>query len=607
MTGDRDLTRRIKETLDIVDVVGSYIELTQRGTRHVALCPFHNEKTPSFSVNSQNQFYYCFGCRQSGDIFDFVMAMESVSFVEALKVLGDRCGIDVTSREGNRGSVQAAEHRASKTRLYTVLEAACLEFEENLAAPAGAAGRDYLKNRGFSREAIKPFRIGFASAGWTWLLERLVRKGFTNDDLLRAGLIKKSSSGKFYDLFRERLIFPILDIQGRVVGFGGRVLDGSEPKYINSPETEIFQKSSLLFGLDKARPAITKKRVALVVEGYTDVIMAHHRGVRNTIATLGTALTTEHTRVLRRIADGIYLLFDGDSAGAAAAERGVPILLAADLDVMVVPLEVGIDPCDFFRQNEASAFKGFVTENRQDFFDFSLCQLVKRFDARSPGGRAKIARELMSLIENVADPIKRDLVLTRIAENLDISEALLRREFRKRGSSTHPARDRGQPNDRIVAEAEARPSSRQRAEEDLLLGLLMASRLIEELRCELEQVHLEGVAEARILALLLDGENRDGTRAQPNDLFHVLREDQPARERLTRLLSDERQIDPETLVHEALDFLRNCRRNREYQRIRSKNKEIIDDVNSARGDEYLAELNRLLKEQDLKKRHRDTF
>lgn len=595
MDEGKDQVRRIKDLLDIVDVIGSYIELSKRGTRYVALCPFHAEKAPSFSVNREEQFFHCFGCKKSGDLFDFVMEVEGIAFPEALKILGEKCGIEVVT---TRGRAKAAG-KSFKTQLYRVLESACGYFEQNLAANPGTNARSYLSKRRFPPEFCKKFRLGFSLDGWRGLLEALTRKGIGQADLERAGLVRQSRSGRVHDLFRNRLMIPIFDMQGRVVGFGGRVLDGSEPKYINSPETELFQKNRLLFGLNLARQAISLDRTVVIVEGYTDVLMAHYRGVSNTVAALGTALSQEHARVLRRMADRAVLLFDGDSAGAAAAQRGVEILLANDLDVTVVSLDKGSDPCDFFEQHSAGDFKERIANQGRDFFDFTLHELEARFDLKSPGGRTQAARKLFGLVIAVGDPIKQDLVLHRIAERLGIRENLLRSEFYK-GLREQSRSRRGSMTLRPEADqpGSSSPTSGtwSKAEEELLLGLLMQPALIDEFRETLAAAKLQGEAESKILELLLKQKGRGSLR--PKELLFELRNDDLARKRMISLLAEARSTEPKSLVAGALRFFDSQADEDRYRSLKELKKEVIKSADSTDANESLAELDRLLKEKN---------
>ncbi|MBU0754144.1 MAG: DNA primase, partial [Planctomycetes bacterium] len=469
-----DVVRRIKDTLDIVDIIGSYVELNQRGANYLALCPFHAEKTPSFSVNRQGQFYHCFGCKKSGDLFDFIMAIEGISFGEALTQLGERCGIEVrTKPQGKHGN-----RSGDKPLIFKILEVAAQWFESQLYQPAGSAAREYLSGRKISEALIKRFRLGYAPPGWETLKHRLQAAGFSEQDLLKTGLIRGTDSGRTYDLFRHRLIVPIFDMQGRVIGFGGRVLDDSLPKYINSPETSVFQKSRAFYGLHLARSSLAAGKPEVIVEGYTDVIGAHNRGITQAMATLGTALTDDHAKVLRRLVDRVILLFDGDEAGSQAAGRGVDKLLMQGLDVTVVSLEEGMDPFDYFQSHEADAFEELIAARGEDFFDFTLRQISKKFDPRSPAGKAKLARAMMKRVRFHQDPIVQDLLLKKIAQKIGLDEELLRREYMaaapgddasRKAMETYPAR---RDSDNLI------PSS----EDDLIMALLKAPQLHDRFR-----------------------------------------------------------------------------------------------------------------------------
>jgi len=556
--------------------------------------PIPRREGAILSVNREEQFFHCFGCKKSGDLFDFVMEIEGIAFREALKILGEKCGIEVVTT-GRRAK---GTGKSFKTQLFGVLETACGYFEENLLSNRGTHARKYLSDRRFSPEFYKEFRLGFALDGWRGLLEALTRKGIPLADLERSGLVRQSRSGRVHDLFRNRLMIPIFDMQGRVVGFGGRVLDGTEPKYINSPETELFQKNRLLYGLNRARQAISLSRTVVIVEGYTDVLMAHYRDVSNTVAALGTALSQEHARILRRMADRAVLLFDGDSAGAAAAQRGIEILLANDLDITVVSLDKGSDPCDFFEQHSAEEFEERIENEGRDFFDFTLHELEARFDLKSPGGRTMAARKLFSLVTAVGDPIKQDLVLHRIAERLGIRENLLRSEFFK--GLRDESRSRGGSG--TQPQANGNRGSRAKAEEELLLGLLIRPPLIEEFRESLVAAGFQGSAEARILELLLSRQGRDSL--QSKELLLELRSDDIARKRLITLLAEARPGDskesaePRKLVAGALQFFESQADEDRYRNLKEMKKDVIRSGSDSEADKTLAELDRLLREKN---------
>lgn len=585
-----DLVRRIKDSLDIVQVVASYVELSQRGANHLGLCPFHAEKTPSFSVNKAGQFFHCFGCKRHGDVIDFIMAMEGVSFPEALALLVDRYKLPVDPKEIRRGSMRSGGG-GDKSRLFSLLEKAARIFERNLEGPRGVEARKYLNQRGISPVVTSRFRVGYATPGWHDLGSALAAAGFREEELLEAGVMKRSDRGGTYDLFRNRLVLPIFDMQGRVVGFGARVLDDTDetqPKYINSPESRLFHKGRLFYGLNLARRSMNTERWCVVVEGYTDVIMAHDRGLTNTVATLGTAMTEEHAVLLSRLVDRVVLLFDGDEAGGAAAGRGVEVLLRQDLDVTVVTLEEGMDPFDFFRNHGAEDFRALLRREGRDFFDFTVDRCARCFDLDTAGGRAKLARRLLHLVGCHSDPIKRELLLKKAAETVGVEVEVMRREFARRASSSYKSRT-GTPSPSPGDRGAVTITS---AEDDLILGLLRHPELAHRHRDPLARLEMDDPDAARILdaVLELDGENRLSVR----ELISVLEDAPAARERVMRLAVDGRTTPPERLVASALDALQRRLLRRAFRRVKEQGLRR-SGASSAEANQLLQEIDRRLK------------
>lgn len=355
----KNSTDTIKDRLSIVDVVGSYIALIPRGNSFVARCPFHNEKTPSFYVTPDRGTYHCFGCGKGGDIFSFVEDFEGLDFKDALHTLAVRAGVEIVPYQGSKeNSKEVKDH---KERLYKIIEDSVLIYKNDLASLEKTEAKKYLIERGLDNETIKAFTIGYARNEWRYLTTLLKQKGYSDEELVSAGLSVATTKG-LYDKFRGRIMFPIASSQGRFVGFSGRVLpqyamyeNGNEaPKYMNSPETDLYHKSSILYGYDIARDAIRKNGRVVVVEGMMDVLMSHQAGVYETIAVSGTALTTEHAKILRRLAEKVYLSFDSDAAGINAMFRILPILIELDIDVYVIKIPEGKkDPADIVLESEA--------------------------------------------------------------------------------------------------------------------------------------------------------------------------------------------------------------------------------------------------------------
>jgi DNA primase len=373
-----DFKAQVLQATDIVELIGQSVALKRRGKDFVGLCPFHQEKTPSFKVDPAKQYFYCFGCKASGSAIDFVMKRDRVVFIDALRALGERAGLEMPRFGVSR------EKSSERQQLLDACSAACALFEKLLSHPEqGKAARDYLAGRGFDAETIKRFQIGFAPNAWDTLLNSPVGRKFPPQILALAGLLKPRQQGEgYYDTFRNRVMFPIRDDNGRVIAFGGRVMPGSEDpaKYLNSPETPLFSKGKSVFGLDLARQRIVETRLVAVVEGYTDVVMAHQYGVSNVVATLGTAMTESHVNVLRRFADKVVLLFDGDEAGETAVNRAVELFMTQPVDFLVASLPDGVDPDEYVMQRGAEAFGAMLT-SAPSVLQFMVKKFKQRWDA----------------------------------------------------------------------------------------------------------------------------------------------------------------------------------------------------------------------------------
>ncbi|HUU92751.1 MAG TPA: DNA primase [Phycisphaerae bacterium] len=437
-----DILDQIARANDIVEVVQSYFPLKRAGKDYTALCPFHAEKTPSFSVSPSKQIFKCFGCGRGGSVFNFVMAKENVPFPEAVRILADRAGIEVRRDP-------AAEKRAgTRRKSRDVLAWATRYFVAGLKHPkAGTPGRQYLERRGIAPATIETFQVGYAPDGWENLIEAARREEIGPEMLETAGLVVRRDDGSgWYDRFRGRVIFPIFDALNRPIGFGGRALGDDEPKYLNSPETPLFHKSETLYGLPQARAGVEADRRVVVVEGYFDVLMPHQVGVTNVVATLGTALTDGHIRALRRYADEVVIVFDNDLAGQRAADRGMELFLAHDVRILMAVVPDGKDPCDYCTEHGADAFRARISE-AQDAFKYKW-DLVQR-DLEAATNPAAQRRALEAMLTSVLQApslaqqdlrLQRDLILGHMSRTLGIPEATLRSEFsRLRRSSRRSA------------------------------------------------------------------------------------------------------------------------------------------------------------------------
>ena len=411
----------VKEAADIVQVVGEVVELKRAGNRFTGLCPFHNEKTPSFTVNPQGQFFHCFGCGQHGDVFAFMMQYHRMDFPEALKTLAQKYGIEIAERQ----LTPAEQHQLrQREALYEANEVAAVAYQQCLRHPKmGKVARLYLEQRGVPAAIVERYRLGFApdpeQAGWSYLTDQLLGKGMTAEVLEKAGLAVGKERGGHYDRFRSRIMFPIVDMTGRVVAFGGRILGEGKPKYMNSPESPIFDKGRLLFGLHQHRESIRKERRALVVEGNFDLLLLAVHGITHVVAPLGTALTRDHIHTLRGYGSEAVLLFDADAAGLKAAMRSIPFFLAEQVDGRVALLPDGHDPDSYVRAEGADAIAALVNGARP-LAEFAFDTLVREHGL-TLAGKNRIVGELKALIREAADPQQRALMAAHFSGKLGVS------------------------------------------------------------------------------------------------------------------------------------------------------------------------------------------
>jgi len=453
--------QEIREATDIHEVISQYVSLKKRGKSYLGLCPFHQEKTPSFSVDPVRGFYHCFGCGAGGNVFTFLMQIERRGFPEVLKDLADKAGITLPRYEDSDDQLKETE------ALYLANQFASEFFHHQLfETPEGKKTQAYLKRRGFEGEILKTFMIGYAPSQWDGLLKAAGKKGYSEKILLKAGLAiaRKDGSG-CYDRFRTRLIFPILNVSGRVTGFGGRNLkkEGS-PKYLNSPETPIYQKSRLLYGLYQSKNGIRKNDKALLVEGYTDLMQLHKHGFDYGVATSGTALTMDQAKLLARYTKNVTLVYDGDSAGFAAAFRGLDILISAGLRVRIAVLPGGWDPDSLLLKKDRAAMEA-VLEDSKSFVDFELALILKDIRAGTPQEKASAAHTLLETISKIPDPLERNLFIKDVSEKLEIDENLLNRQLKSPPRSSTRTESAG-------IRVEPITSAIQAAEEGLLFILL---------------------------------------------------------------------------------------------------------------------------------------
>lgn len=466
---------RIRERVDIVELISSYLPLKRSGGNYQGLCPFHGEKSPSFNVNPARQIFHCFGCGVGGNSVSFVMKMEGLSFPEAVRRLGSRVGIIV---EEEAPTAEQSQRREQVVRLLRIMEAAATAYERVLLKePAGLAGRNYLKERGYASETAKLFHLGFAPEQSDFLCKELEAAGVVMSDAEELGLVRSGTSrpGR-YDLLRNRLIFPIQDERGRIVAFGGRALGDAQPKYLNSPESILYHKGQILYGLFQAKEAMRRSAEAIIVEGYFDLLALHRAGLTHTVAPCGTALTTEQARLIKRFASRVFLLFDQDSAGQKANQRAMEIFLAEGISPLLVTLDAGDDPDSYLRKHGAEALRERLAAAQpalELFIDATL-----KASGESIEGRARGAERVVPLIKLVSSEMERNLYLKALAKRTGIDEQLLLRGRPVAAGSAAQLKARPPQLPALPRSRERLPGSeRVEKAQDLILHLFLQGRI----------------------------------------------------------------------------------------------------------------------------------
>lgn len=423
-----DKIAEIKSRIDIVELISEYISLKKAGKNFLGLCPFHNEKTPSFTVNREKQMYYCFGCGEKGDVFAFLMRLHNTTFPDTLKLLARRTGV-ILPTSSFRGDGKSQLN--AREQIIQINQIAAAYYKDNLFSPGGKAASSYLKERGLKESTIEVFSLGYALDGWRYLRNHLERKKQSLKMAGEAGLIvaKDDRPDVLYDRFRNRLMFPVKDVDGRIIAFGGRILGDGEPKYLNSPESPAYIKGRQLYGLNLAKEEIRRCGYVILVEGYFDLIVLWNAGIKNVVATLGTALTKDHVALIRRYTDQVAITFDSDEAGKKALARSVEMFIAAHMDARAVVLPEGLDPDDFVRRYGGEALKRMV-EGAPSIVDYYIENAIGRGNSFEERGGA--AARAAAFITGIQDVIDRNLFIKRVAEKLGIDQDILKKEVQRR-------------------------------------------------------------------------------------------------------------------------------------------------------------------------------
>jgi len=522
----------LKRQADIVRVVQDYVSLKKKGANWMACCPFHKEKTASFSVSPAKEIFYCFGCHKGGNVFNFVMEMERIAFPEAIKIVAEKTGVPLPKQ------IDDSRFEARKRDSDQVIELnqwALVWWEDQLKskAPAAQAARAYLDQRGITEETRQAFRLGFAPDSWDSLSTHLRQKGATQEQIEKSGLVVKKDEGGSYDRFRGRLMFPVIDAQGRAIAFGGRTLDPEgEPKYLNSPETSAYTKGRHLYGLNLTRDEIRRQGFAILVEGYLDLIVPYQIGVRNVVASLGTALTPEQAKLIARFARKVVVNYDGDRAGVQAAKRAIETILAEDLEVKVLVLPDNADPDDFIRKYGAVEYQKRRGE-AQPHIQFVIDQAVRDRNLHSPADKAAAVEETLPFVRAVRSRIQK-------REYFDITMDALRVQPDQRRELWQRIRIGASTDEAAVSELVRRsPTSRPTVAEERLLELLLANPELRKIVLpRLETADYENLASAPIFRALVSLDEED-KEVGFDSLSAATSDDPQAGELLARLMMTE--------------------------------------------------------------------
>lgn len=568
----QDFIDLVRSSTDIVSLVSQYVPLKPAGASFKGLCPFHSEKTPSFHVNPERQIFHCFGCHEGGDAFKFLMLYEKLSFVESIEQLAGRAGLKLPRASGpGRPGRKEQEERSVLLRIH---EESAKYFQRALReTPQGAKARAYLERRGLSPATVDAYGLGLALDQWSGLLEHLTRRGARPEQVERSGLaIPRKKGGGYYDRFRDRLIIPIRSEAGKIVAFGGRILGQGEPKYLNSPESPIYNKSSVLYGFERAKEAIRKEGFAILMEGYMDCLQAYQAGFLQAVACCGTSLTRGHTRLLKRYTDRVVVNFDPDVAGQRAARRSIDLLLEEGFEVRVLTLPDGQDPDRFLLEKGPEAYGKRLGE-AVSFVEFLIAEAGKRYDVSDPRGRAAFLNDILPVLGKIPNRVERVGYIGPLAEHAGITDETVLTELRRHVENQAHRFQLPAPQKSVVKLAERE-----------LIRWIATNQEASAILDEIEEEDLEGLATAPILVAMREVA-ASGTLTTDR-LLDRLPSDQTRRQ-LTRILMEPSPLGPRQSARDCLDGLRRERWQKQLSRLRARLREGSDD------DNLIAEINSL--------------
>lgn len=592
-----EIIDEVRSSCDIVDVIGGYVQLKKQGRNFVGLCPFHTEKTPSFMASREKQIYRCFGCGEGGNVFSFLMKRENLSFPESVRLLAEKLGITVPEDDDPEKS---AKHRR-RQQLYEMNELAADFYHYILTNHEIAReSMNYLRNRGISGQTLEDFRLGFAPPSWDSLLKFMNKRGYTAEDLEKMGLVLARTGGRpgHYDRFRNRVIFPVWNAQGRVVGFGGRVMDDSLPKYLNSPETDLFNKSHLLYGIDKAADGMRERDQVIIVEGYMDVITCYQAGISNVVASLGTAFTKEQGKLLIRYTRNVVIAYDADTAGANAAMKGWQLLDDLGCRVKVVTIPDGKDPDEYVRNHGPEKFSELVNKLAQSLCDFKTDRAMEKYDIYTLEGKFKIASEVIPSIKNLSNEIEKDEAIMELAKRLHLSPEAVKAEVEKNARKSRNSwanrdkitgvRDNNSESAQPEKARQTEKDARSRAEESLLILMLENRDVFLRVKEEIG-VHFSLRQEYLNIINLLNEMVEKEKNYQPAALFDRL-PDKESRDCLGSLMVRELPADNKNKI------IQDCLKTITEDEIRKKREDLLRQMEEADRKQDQAQRQRLLME-----------
>jgi DNA primase len=572
-----ELINQVREANDIVEVISEYLPLKKKGKSYTALCPFHPEKTPSFSVSQERQIYHCFGCGKGGNVYTFLMEHEKLSFYEALKLLAKKANISLPKKPVDREKVEALD------QLFYANQVANEYFQLSLTHNKRA--KDYLHSRGFTKEIIELFSLGYAPPEWEGLIKFSAEKELKNETLLSAGLIiEREKKGGCYDRFRDRITFPIFNLSQKIVGFGGRVIENEdEPKYLNSPESLIYHKGKILYGLNLSKEIIREKSAAVLVEGYIDLISLYQAGIKNVVAALGTSFTQDQARLISRYAEKIYLLFDSDRAGESAVFRSVDLLFDSGVEVMIVVFPSGEDPDSFIRK---SGLKGIAKKLRdaKGFIEYKKDTLPVEFNSLPMKEQEKIIRELADTASRIKNQLWKDLFINKVAKVFGINEKIVLDGIK--GLNLKETAQQLKPEERLTGTL--------KLERELLKLLIEESSLIGQVKTRISREDFGLIEDSELYEMILSLYETQG-KFTPAALMDKT-ENQKVKELISRIVTlDLGMAEPYLLLEDYIKRIELTKKTNQIKKLKEKIKNAWDKGDKKIAEELTVELHKLMK------------